>query len=40
MPEKMPGFNDYQDFLRKVGHGTIDGVDIFSLKKTNRKNCT
>lgn len=28
MPEKMPGFNDYQDFLRKVGYGTIDGVDV------------
>ena len=28
MPEKMPGFNDYKDFLTKVGHGTIDGVDV------------
>ena len=28
MPEKMPGLNDYQDFLRKVGYGTIDGVDV------------
>lgn len=28
MPEKMPGFNDYKDFLTKVGHGTIDSVDV------------
>lgn len=28
MPEKIPGFNDYKDFLTKVGHGTIDGVDV------------
>ena len=28
MNEKMPGFNDYKDFLTKVGHGTVDGVDV------------
>ena len=28
MTAKMPGFNDYKDFLTKVGHGTVDGVDV------------
>ena len=28
MSEKMPGFNDYKDFLTKVGHGTVDDVDV------------